>query len=304
MVYASLCHTDFTCLKGTTLFPMITWILGHEGAGVIESVGEEVKDLKVGDNVMIFYVGECGECANCTSEKTNLCSRFPQIICDDMTSRIYAKGQRMYRMFSSSTWVEYAVVELWWSVERVPSVAVLGLGAVGLGVVKASKILGASKIFGIDVNDMKRDIAIAFGVTDFGVRETHSDIPKIVEKCINKYKFCLNTKSSSLIEAKGSGSPPPDRRKPTHKLLLKQWLKEEELILNRLSFKETQIDATRKEISHLYCLFFLFHSTALLVPFSSAAPPDSPPSAPCSSPSVSFGPSGTRPTLNPISKKK
>ncbi|XP_042047363.1 8-hydroxygeraniol oxidoreductase-like [Salvia splendens] len=207
MVYASMCHTDFTCLKGNTLFPMFPWILGHEGAGVIESVGEEVKDLKVGDNVMIFYVGECGKCANCASGKTNLCSRYPQIVCDDETSKIYSKGQRMYRMFSSSTWAEYAVVEsnyvvkvdprmplshaclltcgfttgyggVWkgFKFEKGSSVAVLGLGAVGLGAVKASQILGASRIFGIDVNDMKRDIARAFGVTDF-INPKHFDKP-------------------------------------------------------------------------------------------------------------------------------
>ncbi|GFP87529.1 hypothetical protein PHJA_000896600 [Phtheirospermum japonicum] len=60
---------------------------------------------------------------------------------------------------------------------------------------------------------------------------------------------------------------------PTHKLLLKQWLKEEELILNRLSLKETQIDSARKEITHLYCLFFLFHSTALLLLFAASNGP-------------------------------
>ncbi|EYU33780.1 hypothetical protein ABFS82_08G161700 [Erythranthe guttata] len=58
---------------------------------------------------------------------------------------------------------------------------------------------------------------------------------------------------------------------PTHKLLLKQWLKEEELILNRISLKETQLDSTRHQITQLYCLFFLFHSTALLLLFSAAA---------------------------------
>ncbi|KAL3637591.1 hypothetical protein CASFOL_018759 [Castilleja foliolosa] len=57
---------------------------------------------------------------------------------------------------------------------------------------------------------------------------------------------------------------------PTHKLLLKQWLKEQHLILTRISLKETQLDSTRKEITHLYCLFFLFHSTALLLLFAAA----------------------------------
>ncbi|KAL7590814.1 hypothetical protein Lser_V15G35428 [Lactuca serriola] len=58
---------------------------------------------------------------------------------------------------------------------------------------------------------------------------------------------------------------------PTHKLLLKQWLKEEELILNRIALKEIQIDAVRKEITHIYCFFFLFHSISLMLLFSSAS---------------------------------
>ncbi|XP_047975020.1 8-hydroxygeraniol oxidoreductase-like [Salvia hispanica] len=207
MLYASMCHTDITYWNGHNYAPLFPRILGHEGAGVIESVGGEVKDLKVGDNVMLLYVGECGECSNCASEKTNLCSRYPLLATDDGTSRIYSKGQRIYRMFGSSTWAEYAVMEsnyvvkvdprmplshaclltcgfttgyggVWkgLKVEKGSSVAVLGLGAVGLGAVKASQIIGASKIFGIDVNDMKRDKAIAFGVTDF-VNPKHSGKP-------------------------------------------------------------------------------------------------------------------------------
>ncbi|KAL8237672.1 hypothetical protein R6Q59_018753 [Mikania micrantha] len=58
---------------------------------------------------------------------------------------------------------------------------------------------------------------------------------------------------------------------PTHKLLLKQWLKEEELILNRIALKETQIDSVRKELTHLYCFFFLFHSISLILLFSSTS---------------------------------
>ncbi|KAH6768703.1 transmembrane protein [Perilla frutescens var. frutescens] len=75
---------------------------------------------------------------------------------------------------------------------------------------------------------------------------------------------------SSLMESKAVHPLQQIAGNPSHKLLLKQWLKEEELILNRLSLKETQIDSTRKEITHLYCLFFLFHSTALLLLFTAA----------------------------------
>ncbi|KAL6567632.1 hypothetical protein OROGR_001300 [Orobanche gracilis] len=80
-----------------------------------------------------------------------------------------------------------------------------------------------------------------------------------------------NTKSSSIMESKPVHPLHQIAETPTHKLLLKQWLKEEDLILSRLSLKETQIDSTRKEITNLYCLFYLFHSTALLLLFAAAS---------------------------------
>lgn len=134
---------------------------------MIESVGEQVRDLKVGDIVMLLYVGECRKCSNCVSGKTNFCSQYPVTVGpeDDGTSRMSAKGQRIYRMFTSSTWSEYAVIEsnyvvkvdprmslshaclltcgfttgygaVWkeLKVEKGSTVAVIGLGAVGLGV--------------------------------------------------------------------------------------------------------------------------------------------------------------------------
>ncbi|KAK6123873.1 hypothetical protein DH2020_042387 [Rehmannia glutinosa] len=80
-----------------------------------------------------------------------------------------------------------------------------------------------------------------------------------------------NDNKSSIMESKPLHPLHQIAETPTHKLLLKQWLKEEDLILNRLSLKETQIDSTRKEITNLYCLFFLFHSTALLLLFTAAS---------------------------------
>lgn len=204
---ASMCHTDTTCWNGS-LFPLYPRILGHEGAGVIESVGEKVRDLKVGDTVMPLYVGECGECSNCKTGKTNICSQYPTEtsgLMADGTSRMSAKGQKLYHMFSCSTWSEYTVIDSNYVVKVDPrmslpqasllscgfttgygaawrelkvkkgsTVAVLGLGAVGLGAVNASRILGASKIIGIDINEMKRDKAKAFGVTEF-INPKHSD---------------------------------------------------------------------------------------------------------------------------------
>ena len=135
---------------------------------MVESVGENVIALKEGDLVIPTYLGECGECENCRSGKTNLCLEHPLTLNGlmlDGTSRMSIRGQRLYHLFSCSTWAEYMVVNAnylvkidsriglseasflscgfstgygaaWKAakVEKGSSVAVLGLGAVGLGV--------------------------------------------------------------------------------------------------------------------------------------------------------------------------
>ncbi|EYU20461.1 hypothetical protein MIMGU_mgv1a008248mg [Erythranthe guttata] len=200
MLCASICHTDILCWQGVPL-PMFPRIPGHEGVGVIESVGENVTNLKVGDTVMPLYLGECGECSNCISGITNLCHKYPfnfNGLMADGTSRMSVKGERLYHHFSCSTWSEYAVIDANYAVKVDPrislphasflccgfttgfgstsrvvnihkgsTVAVIGLGAVGLGAVKGAQMLGASKIIGIDINEKKHDKARFFGITEF-----------------------------------------------------------------------------------------------------------------------------------------
>ncbi|GER33790.1 alcohol dehydrogenase [Striga asiatica] len=168
---------------------------------VIESVGEGVTKLTAGDTVMPLYLGECGECLNCKSGKTNLCHKYPlgfSGLMSDGTSRMSVKGEKIYHHFSCSTWSEYIVIEADYAVKVDPrvslphasflccgfttgfgstwreitihkgsTVAVIGLGAVGLGAVKGAQMQGASKIIGIDINEMKRDKAKKFGITEF-----------------------------------------------------------------------------------------------------------------------------------------
>ncbi|KAG2701214.1 hypothetical protein I3760_06G034500 [Carya illinoinensis] len=197
---ASICHTDILFAKGIPI-PIFPRVLGHEGVGVVESVGEEVADLKEGDLVIPTYIGECKDCENCLSGKTNLCLKFPlpmSGLMRDDTSRMSVRGQKLYHAFTCSTWSEYTVVDanyvvkidptiplphvsflscgfstgfgaVWKGagVEKGSSVAVLGLGAVGLGAIEGARTQGATKIIGIDKNGRKKRKAEAFGMTDF-----------------------------------------------------------------------------------------------------------------------------------------
>lgn len=135
---------------------------------VVESVGDEVKEVKEGDIVIPTYVGECKDCENCTSRISNLCLKYPIALNGlmlDGTSRMSVRGQKLYHIFSCSTWSEYMVIDANYvvkvdpsidpsdasflscgfttgygaawkeaKVEKGSSVAVLGLGTVGLGV--------------------------------------------------------------------------------------------------------------------------------------------------------------------------
>ncbi|CAI9093495.1 OLC1v1029004C1 [Oldenlandia corymbosa var. corymbosa] len=200
MLCASLCHTDVLCCNGLPV-PLFPRIPGHEGVGMVESVGEGVTTLKEGDIVMPLYLGECGECLNCKSGKTNLCHKYPlgfSGLLLDGTSRMSIAGQTVYHHFSCSTWSEYIVIEAPYAVKVDPrvslphasflccgfttgfgaawreviipkgaTVAVLGLGAVGLGVVEGARVQGASRIIGVDINDLKEEKGKAFGMTEF-----------------------------------------------------------------------------------------------------------------------------------------
>uniref|UniRef100_A0A5B7BYK4 Putative alcohol dehydrogenase 2 n=1 Tax=Davidia involucrata TaxID=16924 RepID=A0A5B7BYK4_DAVIN len=185
------------------LQPLFPRVLGHEGVGMVESIGEGVTQLKEGDIVVPTYLGECGECENCRSGKTNLCQTYPLQaftgLLTDGTSRMSINGgQKLYHFLSCSTWSEYTVVDANYVVkidsrislphasfiscgfatgfgaawkeaklQKGSTVAVLGLGAVGLGVIEGARVQGAARIIGIDINEKKREKGEAFGMTDF-----------------------------------------------------------------------------------------------------------------------------------------
>ncbi|KAA8492794.1 Alcohol dehydrogenase class-3 [Porphyridium purpureum] len=216
------CHTDAFTLSGQDPEGLFPSILGHEGAGIVESVGPGVTDIKPGDAVIPLYTAECRECKFCTSGKTNLCQKVRatqgQGVMPDGTKRFRCKGQDLYHYMGCSTFSEYTVVAAvsvavvradapldkvcllgcgvttgvgavrnTMKVEKGASVAVWGLGAVGLAVVHGAQMAGASVIVGIDTNPRKEKMAKEFGATHFvNPKETGSDEP-LQSYLVNKF---------------------------------------------------------------------------------------------------------------------
>ncbi|XP_005188133.1 alcohol dehydrogenase class-3 [Musca domestica] len=197
-----VCHTDAYTLGGFDPEGIFPVVLGHEGAGIVESVGEGVTKFKPGDHVIPTYIPQCDECKFCKSTKTNLCQKIRvtqgQGVMPDGTSRFTCKGKTVYHFMGTSTFSEYTVVadiSLAKVDEKAPldkvcllgcgiptgygaalntakvepgsTCAIWGLGAVGLAVALGCKKAGASKIYGIDINPSKFEVAKKFGVTDF-----------------------------------------------------------------------------------------------------------------------------------------
>lgn len=199
----AICHTDAYTLGGLDPEGLFPCILGHEAAGIVESVGPGVTSLKPGDHVIPCYQACCGECKFCKNPKTNLCSAVREwtgrgVMKGNNKPRFTYKGQPIYHFMGTSTFSEYTVVHevsvakidknapldkacllgcgistgwgaVWNTakVEEGSTAAVFGLGAVGLSVVDGLKIAGASRIIAIDSNDKKEDVARRMGATDF-----------------------------------------------------------------------------------------------------------------------------------------
>lgn len=210
MTAFSICHTDVYTWSGQDPEGKFPCILGHEGAGIVESVGEGVTSVQVGDHVIPCYTPQCRECSFCRNPKTNLCQKIRitqgQGVMPDGTSRYTCKGQPIYHFMGVSAFSEYIVVpEIALAnidkkapldkacllgcgvstgigaalntakVERGSSVAIFGLGAVGLAVAWGCKMAGATRILGIDINPDKKEMAEKFGVTEFVNPLDHKD---------------------------------------------------------------------------------------------------------------------------------
>lgn len=201
IVATGVCHTDAFTLSGDDPEGVFPSILGHEGGGIVESVGEGVTSVNPGDHVIPLYTPECGECKFCLSGKTNLCQKIRETqgkgLMPDGTTRFSINGQPIYHYMGTSTFSEYTVlpeislakvnpkapleevcllgcgvttgmgaVMNTAKVEEGATVAIFGLGGIGLSAVIGSVMAKASRIIAIDINESKFELAKKLGATD------------------------------------------------------------------------------------------------------------------------------------------
>lgn len=223
MASTGVCHSDLHILEGIDKNYPFPGVFGHEGAGVIESVGEGVTSVKPGDKVVLVFESYCGDCDYCKSTKTHLCRKTPRNALQmDGTSRITCKGKSLSQMNSISTFCEYTVTSEF-NVAKVnpaanpnilclagcciptgygavmnigqvtpgSSCAIWGLGGVGMCVVMGCRDSGAAKIIGLDVNPNKFQLAKEFGCTDV-LNPKEVNVPeKLAEMTNGGPDFCF-----------------------------------------------------------------------------------------------------------------
>jgi len=216
MVATGVCHTDAFTLSGTDPEGIFPSILGHEGGAIVEEIGAEVTNVAPGDHVIPLYTAECGVCKFCTSGKTNLCSSVRETqgrgLMPDGTTRFSCNGKEVFHYMGTSTFSEYSVVaevslakispdaplekvcllgcgvttgigavNKTAKVEPGSTIAVFGLGGIGLSVVQGGVMAKAGRIIVIDTNPDKFEMAKLLGATDFVNPKDHdSPIQEVI----------------------------------------------------------------------------------------------------------------------------
>jgi S-(hydroxymethyl)glutathione dehydrogenase/alcohol dehydrogenase len=201
IVATGVCHTDAYTLSGADPEGLFPAVLGHEGGAVVVEIGQGVTSVAPGDHVIPLYTPECGECSYCRSGKTNLCQAIRATqgkgVMPDGSSRFSREGSMIHHYMGTSTFSEYTVlpeiavakinqdaplekvcllgcgvttgigaVHNTAKVQRGSSVAVFGLGGIGLAVIIGAVQAGAERIIGIDLNPDKFTIAQQLGATE------------------------------------------------------------------------------------------------------------------------------------------
>lgn len=212
-----VCHTDAFTLSGDDPEGEFPVILGHEGAGIVREIGPGVTSVKVDDIVIPLYTPECRQCDFCLNPKTNLCQSIRETqgrgLMPDNSSRFSLDGKPILHYMGCSTFSNFTVlpeialakvrgdapfdkicyigcgvttgvgaVAFEARVEPGSSVAVFGLGGIGLNVIQGARMVGADRIIGIDINPAREKLGRDFGLTDFiNPNETENITEAIVD---------------------------------------------------------------------------------------------------------------------------
>jgi S-(hydroxymethyl)glutathione dehydrogenase / alcohol dehydrogenase len=201
LVACGVCHTDLYTASGADPSGYAPTVLGHEGAGVVEAVGEGVTSLASGDHVVTLFSPQCRECTHCRSDRTNLCLAIRDMqgkgLLPDGTTRLSRDGEPIRHFMGTSTFAEYAVMpEIALAkvsaeaplegaalfacglstglgaaintarVEPGSTCAVFGAGMVGLGAVAGCRLQGAERIVCVDLSEERLELARGQGATD------------------------------------------------------------------------------------------------------------------------------------------
>ena len=204
-----VCHTDAFTLSGDDPEGLFPCVLGHEGGGIVIEVGDGVTTLAPGDHVIPLYTAECGQCKFCLSGRANLCSAVRatqgQGVMPDGTGRFSLNGKSLYHYMGTSTFSEYSVIaEVSLAkispaapldkvcllgcgvttgigavintakVEPDATIAVFGLGGIGLSVIQGAVMAKAGRIIAVDTNPAKFEMATLLGATDCVNPKDHS----------------------------------------------------------------------------------------------------------------------------------
>jgi len=215
-MYTGWCKSDYVVVSGRIKMPL-PMVIGHEAAGIIEDVGPEVTSVEKGDHVAAVWSSSCGKCKMCASGRETLCLTYTPLLGKgtllDETSRLSDKnGETLHHDFFVSGFAEYMVLPemnaiklrkdlpldqacflsccmptgfgaVYNTADVKPgeSVAVWGVGGVGLNVIQGAKLRGANPIIAVDLEESKKSIALEFGATHFIDSSKEDPVPKVME---------------------------------------------------------------------------------------------------------------------------
>ncbi len=208
---AGLCHSDLHFIEGSYPFPLPA-VLGHESAGVVEAVGSEVRTVKPGDHVITCLSAFCGHCEHCLTGHMSRCQSPETKRGADEEPRLTQDSRPLPQFLNLSSFAEqmlvhehalvairkdmpldraaligcsvmtgFGAVSHTANVRAGETVAVIGCGGVGLSIINAAAIVGASRIIAVDMVSSKSNLAMSFGATDFVDASDGDAVAKVLQ---------------------------------------------------------------------------------------------------------------------------